>query len=59
MKKNMAKRFMKLYRAFRWKKYKEPYDDNQTTWSLHDDFAQYEFPSPIKDANNEIDSKLA
>lgn len=59
MRKNMAKRFMKLYRIFRFKKYGEPYLDNQTTWSPHDDIDNYEFPSPIKEANSDINNKLA
>lgn len=59
MKKNMAKQFMRLYKAFRFKKYGEPYLENQTTWSLHDEMENYEFPSPIKDANKDINSKLA
>jgi hypothetical protein len=27
---------MKLYKMFRFKKYGEPYLNDQTTWSIHD-----------------------
>ena len=50
---------MKLYRMFRFKKYGEPYLHDQTTWSLHDDMDKYEFPSPIKEANSNINNQLA
>ena len=34
---NLRKRFIKLYRLFRHKKYGEPFDENQTTWNFEDD----------------------
>lgn len=35
--KHLAKRFIKLYRLFRHKKFGEPFDENQTTWRFDDD----------------------
>lgn len=34
--KHLAKRFMKLYRLYRHKKFGEPFDEAQHTWSLED-----------------------
>lgn len=36
-KKHMASRFIKLYKMFRFKKYGEPYKDDQNVWQLHEE----------------------
>lgn len=55
-KKTLAKKFMTVYRMYRFKKFGEPFTLEQTTWSVHDEIEDYgampEFPSPMKDINN-------
>ena len=46
----LRRRFMKVYRMYRFKKYGEPYDDKQTTWTFDgSDFGDLSkhIPSPI------------
>jgi hypothetical protein len=44
MRRNLQRRFMKLYRIYRYKKYGEPYDKNQTTWTVHEKLEDYDYP---------------
>lgn len=57
--KHLAKRFMKLYKMFRYKKYGEPLNEQQSVWSIHDEsMMEDQMPSPLKEVNLDINSKL-
>lgn len=60
-KKELTRRFMKLYRIFRHKKYGEPLHESQNVWSIHDDPPLFEdhMPSPLREINNDIHSQLS
>lgn len=60
-KKELTRRFMKLYKIFRHKKYGEPLHDSQNVWSVHDDPPLFEdhMPSPLREINNDINSQLS
>ena len=55
---------MKLYKMFRFKKYGEPYLNDQTTWSIHDYMSEndqiplVEYTQSIKETQKLINSKL-
>lgn len=44
VRRHLAKKFTKLYRIFRFKKYGEPYLNDQTTWSIHDYISEDQMP---------------
>ena len=42
VRRHLQKKFMKLYKMFRFKKYGEPYLNDQTTWSIHDYISEHD-----------------
>lgn len=60
--KHLAKRFMKLYRLYRYKKFGEPFDESQHTWNLDDSdefgFNKVYIPKNLQDSEQEIYNRI-